>query len=80
MSFTMQDFLRQFWAEHAGERTPEQRRALLESLPPEERLAGLSPEQIQEYLDKLTTSRKGRPRKPRNKSKAGLTETRWYHN
>jgi hypothetical protein len=40
------------------------RRELLRSLPPEERLAGLSPEQIQQYLKKLTA---GSPRKPRRK-------------
>jgi len=36
-------------------------------LPPEERLAGLSAEQIRQYLDRLTTGRVVPPRKPRRK-------------
>jgi hypothetical protein len=79
MSFTVQDFLRDFWAEHAGKLPPErrrelleslppeERRQLLESLPPEERLAGLSPEQIRQYLDQLNAGRRAPPRKPRRK-------------
>jgi hypothetical protein len=57
MSFTMEDFRRQYAKEHfalltpeeqreALERlSPEQRREVLQALPPEERLAGLSPEE-----------------------------------
>jgi vacuolar-type H+-ATPase subunit B/Vma2 len=76
MSFTMQDFLRDYFKEHVAKLTPEERRQLVESLPPEERLAGLppeerlaglSPEQIQQYLKKLTAGRSARPRKPRRK-------------
>jgi hypothetical protein len=46
------------------ELTPEQRRGVLEALPPEERLAGLSVEQIQHYLDQLTAVCPAQPRKP----------------
>jgi hypothetical protein len=57
MSFTMEDFNRQYAKEHFARLTPqeqrealerlspEQRREVLEALPPEERLAGLSPEE-----------------------------------
>lgn len=56
MSFTMEDFKRQYIKEHFSQLTPEEqrealerlspehRREVLQSLPPEERLAGLSPE------------------------------------
>jgi hypothetical protein len=57
VSFTMEDFNRQYVQEHFARLTPEERRQALESLPPEEReevlrvlppeqrLAGLTPEQ-----------------------------------
>ncbi|HTU91197.1 MAG TPA: hypothetical protein VMF69_14050 [Gemmataceae bacterium] len=46
---------------------PERQAALLQSLPPEKRLEGLSVEQIQQYLDRLTTGHPGTPRKTRRK-------------
>jgi hypothetical protein len=46
---------------------PARRRDMLESLPAEERLAGLSPEQIRQYLDQLNAGRRATPRKPRRK-------------
>ncbi|MGH7174592.1 MAG: magnesium transporter MgtE N-terminal domain-containing protein [Gemmataceae bacterium] len=46
---------------------PEKQAAVLQSLPPETRLAGLSVEQIQQYLDQLTAGRSAAPRKPRRK-------------
>jgi hypothetical protein len=91
MSFTMEDFKRQYIKEHFRELTPQERQEALQSLPPEEqrkvlqslpleerqqvlqslpleeRLAGLSAEQIQQYLDKLTTAPPPAPRKPRRK-------------
>jgi hypothetical protein len=79
MSFTMEDFRRQFIREHLPELTteerreivrslpPEDRRAFLQSLPPEERLAGLSAEQIQQYLDRLTPGGPTQPPRPRRK-------------
>jgi hypothetical protein len=79
MSFTMEDFRRQFVMEHFAQLTPEEQRKALEALPPEKqqevlqalpperRLAGLSPEQIREYLDRLTAGKAAGPRKPRRK-------------
>ncbi|HZT79123.1 MAG TPA: hypothetical protein VFA26_02790 [Gemmataceae bacterium] len=64
MSFTMEDFRRQFVKEHLPQLTPEERRDVLKSLPPEERLAGLSAEQIRKYLAKLQAGRPTRTRKP----------------
>jgi hypothetical protein len=57
MSYTMEDFLRDYHREHFAKLTPQQKRealahmspeewrVILEPLPPEERLAGLSPEE-----------------------------------
>ena len=45
MSFTMEDFQRQYAKEHFAQLTPEERRQVLQALPPEERLAGLPPEE-----------------------------------
>jgi hypothetical protein len=91
MSYTMEDFKRDYIVEHFPELPPdkqrevleripselrrellqslsaEQRRELLQSLPLEERLAGLSPEQIQQYLEQLTAGRPTRSREPRRK-------------
>jgi hypothetical protein len=67
MSFTMEDFRRQFVKEHFPELTLEERREVLNSLPPEERLAGLSAEQIRQYLDQLTAGQA--PRQPRRRRK-----------
>jgi hypothetical protein len=79
MSYTMEDFRRQYAKEHFAELTPEEQREALEALPPEklqevlqalppeERLAGLSPEQIQQYLNQLTAGKTAGPRKPRRK-------------
>ena len=79
MSFTMEDFQRQYAREHFGRLTPEEQRETLEqlsperlrevlqSLPPEKRLAGLSGEQIRQYLERLTGARPAEPRKPRRK-------------
>ena len=79
MSYTMEDFQRQYAKEHFAKLTPEDQREALEalpagaareildSLPPEERLAGLSAEQIRQYLERLTSGRPAEPRKPRRK-------------
>jgi hypothetical protein len=67
MSFTMEDFRRQYIREQFPQLTAEERQEVLESLPPEERLAGLSAEQIRQYLDQLTAGRPAKPRKPRRK-------------
>jgi hypothetical protein len=67
MAFTMEDFNRQYIKERFPRLTPKEREEVLRSLPPAERLAGLSAEQIQQYLDGLTTGRPETPRKPRRK-------------
>jgi hypothetical protein len=67
MSYTMEDFRRDFFKEHLLKLTPEERRDVLQSLPTEERLGGLSVEQIRQYLDELTASRPAQARKPRRK-------------
>ena len=54
MSYTMEDFKRDYVKEHFAQLTPQEREEVLRSLPPEERLAGLSPEQIRQYLERLT--------------------------
>jgi hypothetical protein len=56
MSFTMEDFQRQYVKEHFPQLTPEERREVLQSLPPEERrkfLQALPPEEPREVLQAL---------------------------
>lgn len=79
MPYTMEDFNRDYTIEYFPQLTPEEQRKALErlfpeqlgevlqSLPPEERLAGLSPEQIRKYLDQLAAGKPTQPRKPRRK-------------
>jgi hypothetical protein len=67
VSFTMEDFNRQYTKEHFPQLTPKEREEVLRALPPEERLAGLSEEQIRQYLDRLTAGRPATPRKSRRK-------------
>jgi hypothetical protein len=50
----MEDSQRQYAKEHFADLSPEERRELLQTLPAEERLTGLSVEQIRQYLDRLT--------------------------
>jgi hypothetical protein len=81
MSYTMEDFQRQYAKEHFGRLTPEEQREalqrlppevqqeVLQSLPPEKRLAGLTAEQIRQYLDRLTAEHPREPRKPRRKKR-----------
>jgi hypothetical protein len=67
MSYTMEDFKRDFVKGHFAQLTPEEQQEVLQALPLERRLAGLSPEQIREYLDRLNAERPPKPRKPRRK-------------
>ena len=67
MSFTMEDFNRQYVQKHFARLTPEERRQALEALPPEQRLEGLSEEQIRQYLERLRAGGPAKPRKPRRK-------------
>jgi hypothetical protein len=79
MSYTMEDFKRDYIKEHFAQLTaqeqrealerlsPKDRRELLQTLSPEERLAGLSGEQARQLLERLAAHRPGQPRKPRRK-------------
>jgi hypothetical protein len=67
MAYTMDDFLRDYVKKHFAQLTPEEQQEALQALPPERRLAGLSPEQIQEYLDQRVASPPPQARKPRRK-------------
>jgi hypothetical protein len=78
MTFTMEDFQRQYAKEHFAQLTPEEQcealqalpekqQEVLQALPPEVRLAGLDAEQIRQYLEQLTAGRPAQPRKPRRK-------------
>ncbi len=49
--------------------SPEKQRELLQALPLEQRLAGLSEEQIRQYLEQLTAHRPAKPPKPRPKKR-----------
>jgi len=57
LSFTMEDFNRQYNKEHFQRLTPEERRQALQSLPAEELLAALSAEQIRQHLERLAAGR-----------------------
>jgi hypothetical protein len=67
MSYTMEDFKRDYLKRQLAQMTQEERCELLQSLPPEERLRGLSAEQIRQYLDQQPAERPAEPRKPRRK-------------
>jgi hypothetical protein len=79
VSFTMEDFNRQYAKEHFPQLTPqeqrealellspEQRREVLQSLPPEDRLADLSTDQIRQYLAQRAAGQPTGSRKPRRK-------------
>jgi hypothetical protein len=79
MSYTWEDFERDFIKKHFDKLTPQEQREALEALSPErrqefletlspaERLVGLSAEQIRQYLDQLSAARPTEPRKRRRK-------------
>ncbi len=67
MSFTMEEFNRQYIKEHFAQLTPEEQREVLRSLPPEELLGVLPAEQSREYLTRVTTDRPANSRKPGRK-------------
>lgn len=67
VAYTMADFRRDFMREHLPKLTPQEQQDVLQALPPEARLAGLSEEQIRQYLDKTSASHKPHSRKPRRK-------------
>ena len=68
MSYTMADYRRDKAKEYVESLSAEQRRQILARLPLEERLAGLSPQEISRYLKNLQAKRSPRKRKPRRKS------------
>jgi hypothetical protein len=63
----MKDFQRDYRKEHLPKLTPQEQQEVLQGLSPEERLAGLSVEQIRQYLDQVTAGHKTRSRPPRRK-------------
>jgi hypothetical protein len=67
MSYTMEDFKRDYIKKHFPHLTPQEQEEVLQSLPPERRLAGLSAEQIRQYLARLSPEPPGASRKPRRK-------------
>jgi hypothetical protein len=76
VSYTMEDFERDYIKEHLPKLTPQERAEVLQGLPPEARLAGLPPEarlaglseeQIRQYLDQVTVGRRAPSRPPRRK-------------
>jgi hypothetical protein len=67
MPFTMEDFEREFVKKHFPKLSPKDQADVLKSLPAEQRLAGLSEEQIREYLDRLSGEQPAPARKPRRK-------------
>jgi hypothetical protein len=67
MSYTMEDFKREYIKEHLPRLTPQEQEEVLQSLPPERRLAGLSEEQVRRLLDQLAAGRASEPRKRRRK-------------
>ncbi len=64
MSFTMEDFNREYAKEQFKKLTPDERREFLQSVPVNELLTFLSAEQIQQLRDQLIAGRPPRPRKP----------------
>ncbi len=67
MTHTMNDLKLEYIKEHLPQLPPEDLEEVLQSLPLERRLAGLSAEQIRQYLEQLTVGRTAPPRKPRRK-------------
>lgn len=65
--YTMDDFIRDQNIKDFNNMSPEDQEKFLHSLPPEKLLAAVSADQIRRYLDKLSTSRRPSPRKPRRK-------------
>jgi hypothetical protein len=67
VSFTMEDFNRQYVMEHFQKLTPAERRKVLQSLPAEELLTFLSADQVRELRDQLLANRATPPRKSKRK-------------
>ncbi len=67
VGYTMEDFKRDYIKEHFPELTPTEKQEVLQKLSLEERLAGLSPEEIERFLEQRKAERPSRSRKPRRK-------------
>jgi hypothetical protein len=67
MSYTMEDFKREWNKKYLNKLSPEEREEALRSLPLHDRLAGVPPEEIRQYLEQLTASQPAETRKPRRK-------------
>ena len=65
--YTMEDFQRQYAKDHFPRLTREEQAEVLQKLPPEVRLAGLSEEQIRQHLDRMSASHPAASRKSRRK-------------
>jgi hypothetical protein len=67
MAYTMEDFERDWMKKHLPKLPPQELEDVLQTLPLEARLTGLSEEQIRQYLDRTTAGRKTSSRTPRRK-------------
>jgi hypothetical protein len=67
MPFTLEDFNRQYLKENFANLSPGEKAEVLKTVTPEQRLAGLTEEQIQRLLGRFSTKRPTPPRKPRRK-------------
>jgi hypothetical protein len=67
MTYTMEDFKRDYIKEHFPDLPPDDLEEILRSLPAEKRLEGLSVQEIRRYLDRLSGERPGARRRPRRK-------------
>jgi len=67
MAYTMEDFKRDYVKEHLAKLSPEEQQHVLDSLPLDRRLAGLSAEQIRKYLNQLSHGKPAASRKSRRK-------------
>ncbi len=67
MPYTMDDFVRDYVKKHFPRLTPEEQEEVLQSLPLEQRLAGLTEDQIRQYLARLSGGQPAPERKPRRK-------------
>lgn len=70
MSYTIEDFRRDYTKEHFVELPANDQVEVLQKLSPETRLAGLTEEQIRQYLEQISRrAPKQRRRKPGRKKK-----------
>jgi hypothetical protein len=65
--YMMEDFLRDFFKERFARLTPQEQAEVMQSVPPEARLAGLSEAQVRQLLDQLAAGRASHPSKPQPK-------------